>query len=144
MLGFLGFKRAPKKKAAVKRVPQPMQQRAAVRLQVTVPGLWRDAPGGKGVGAFSRGSITDISRTGALLTVDREIKRPAQLEVKFSVSTAARPLVLLGEVVRTTKIEASGKSALGLRFLGVTPEEDRTIMEFINKRQAERRSRGLA
>ena len=144
MLAFFGFKRKPKKKPASKRVLQPAQQRAAVRLQVTVPGLWRDAPGGKGVGAYTRGSITDISRTGASLTVDREIKRPAQVEIKFSVSTAARPLVLLGEVVRTTKIEASGKSALGLRFLGVTPEEDRTIMEFINKRQAERRSRGLA
>ncbi len=144
MLGFLGFKRKPKQKAARKRVLTPEQQRAAVRLDVTVPGLWRDAPGGKAVGAYARGSITDISRTGASLTVDREIKRGAQLEVKFSISTSAQPLVLLGEVMRSSNIEASGKSALGLRFLGITPEEDRKIMEFINKRQAERRSRGLA
>jgi c-di-GMP-binding flagellar brake protein YcgR len=142
VLGFL-FKRKPKKTVR-KRVLAPDQQRAAVRLQVTVSGMWREAPGGKGAGTYSRGAITDISRTGASLTVDREIKRAAQVEIKFSVSTAARPLVLLGEVMRTTKIEASGKSALGLRFLGITPEEDRTIMEFINKRQAERRSRGLA
>jgi hypothetical protein len=33
---------------------------------------------------------------------------------------------------------------LGLRFHGVKPEEDRAIMEFINKRQADRRNRGLA
>lgn len=143
MLSFFGFKRKPKKSAR-KRVLLPEQQRAAVRLDVTVPGLWRDAPGGKAVGAYTRGSITDISRTGASLTVDREIKRGTQLEIKVSVSTAAQPLVLLGEVMRSSKIEASGKSALGLRFLGITPEEDRKIMEFINKRQAERRSRGLA
>jgi c-di-GMP-binding flagellar brake protein YcgR len=144
MLSFFGFKRKPKKKLTRKRVLLPEQQRAAVRLDVTVPGLWRDAPGGKAVGAYTRGSITDISRTGASLTVDREIKRGTQLEIKLSVSTSARPLVLLGEVMRSNTIEASGKSALGLRFLGITPEEDRTIMEFINKRQAERRSRGLA
>jgi c-di-GMP-binding flagellar brake protein YcgR len=143
MLSFFGFKRKPKK-AARKRVLLPEQQRAAVRLDVTVPGLWRDAPGGKAVGAYTRGSITDISRTGASLTVDREIKRGGQIEIKVSVSTSAQPLVLLGEVMRSSKIEASGKSALGLRFLGITPEEDRKIMEFINKRQAERRSRGLA
>lgn len=144
MLGFLGFKPKPKRKATGRRVLTPEQQRAAVRLDVTVPGLWRDAPGGKAVGAYNRGSITDISRTGASLTTDREIRRGAQAEVKFSISTAARPLVLLAEVMRTSKIETSGKSSLGLRFLGITPEEDRTIMEFINKRQAERRSRGLA
>jgi c-di-GMP-binding flagellar brake protein YcgR len=144
MFSFLGFKRKPKKKVTRKRVLLPEQQRAAVRLEVTVPGLWRDAPGGKAVGAYTRGSITDISRTGASLTVDREIKRGTQLEIKLSVSTSARPLVLLGEVMRSNPVEASGKSALGLRFLGITPEEDRTIMEFINKRQAERRSRGLA
>ena len=143
MLSFLGFKRKPKKQAR-KRILQPEQQRAAVRLDVTVPGLWRDAPGGKAVGAYNRGSITDISRTGASLTTDREIKRGGQVEIKLSVSTSARPLVLLGEVMRSSKIEASGKSSLGLRFLGITPEEDRAIMGFINKRQAERRSRGLA
>jgi hypothetical protein len=46
--------------------------------------------------------------------------------------------------MRTSKIEASGKISLGLRFHGLKADEDRAIMEFINKRQAERRSRGLA
>lgn len=143
MLSLFGFKRKPKKTIR-KRVLTAEQQRAAVRLAVTVPGLWRDAPGGKAVGPYSRGTIADISRTGASLAVEREIRRPAQLEVKLSLSTGVRPLVLLAEVVRTSKIEASGKWALGIRFVGITPDEDRTIMEFINKRQAERRSRGLA
>jgi c-di-GMP-binding flagellar brake protein YcgR len=33
---------------------------------------------------------------------------------------------------------------LGLRFNAVKPAEERAITEFINKRQAERRNRGLA
>jgi c-di-GMP-binding flagellar brake protein YcgR len=60
------------------------------------------------------------------------------------VSSSASPLLLLGEVMRSSKIETSGKVSLGLRFNGLSPGEDRAIMEFINKRQAERRSRGLA
>ncbi len=92
-----------------------------------------------------RASLTDISRSGASLIVDREREdvEPC-VETSFCVSTAAAPLVLLGEVMRSAGIESSKKISLGLRFDGVKPEEDRAIMEFINKRQAERRNRGLA
>jgi len=119
-------------------------QRAAVRLDATVPAHWRFAPGGKGSGDYARASLTDISRSGASLIVDREVKKGTFVETRFAVSTAAAPLVLLGEVMRSSAIESSKKVSLGLRFHGVKPEEDRAIMEFINKRQAERRNRGLA
>jgi hypothetical protein len=120
------------------------QQRTAVRIDATVPAQWRYAPGGKGTGDYVRGSLTDISRSGASLIVDREVKKGTYVETRFSVSTAASPLVLLGEVMRSSAIESSKRLSLGLRFHGVKPEEDRAIMEFINKRQAERRNRGLA
>ena len=120
------------------------QQRTAVRIDATVPAQWRFAPGGKGTGDYVRGSLTDISRSGASLIVDREVKKGTFVESRFSVSTAAAPLVLLGEVMRSSAIESSKRLSLGLRFHGVKPEEDRAIMEFINKRQAERRNRGLA
>jgi PilZ domain len=119
------------------------QKRASVRLDATVPAQWRYAPGGKGSGEYVRGSLTDISRSGASLIVDREVKKGTYVETRFLVSTSPTPLVLLGEVMRTTDIVATKKVSLGLRFLGIKPEEDRVIMEFINKRQAERRSRGL-
>ncbi|ERR1700733_6061485 len=119
-------------------------QRAAVRLDATVPVQWRFAPGGKGSGDYARASLTDISRSGASLIVDREVKKGTYVETRFAVSTAATPLVLLGEVMRSSALESSKKVSLGLRFHGVKPEEDRAIMEFINKRQAERRNRGLA
>ena len=120
------------------------QRRAAVRLDATVPGQWRFAPGGKGSGDYVRGSLIDISRSGASLIVDREVRTGTFVEVRFALSTAASPLVLLGEVMRSAKIETSNKVSLGLRFHAVKPDEDRAIMEFINKRQAERRNRGLA
>jgi len=119
-------------------------RRNAVRLEATVSAHWRYAPGGRGSGEFARASLADISRTGASLIVDREIRAGTYLETCFSVSPAAPPLVLLGEVIRSSGIESSKKIALGLRFNAVKPEEERAITEFITKRQAERRSRGLA
>lgn len=118
--------------------------RAAVRLDATVPAHWRFAHSGRGTGDFVRASLTDISRSGASLIVDREVKKGTYVETKFAISTVSSPLVLLGEVMRSEAIEASKKTSLGLRFHGLKPDEDRAIMEFINKRQAERRNRGLA
>jgi hypothetical protein len=119
------------------------QRRSALRLDAMLPAQWRFAPGGKGRGNFTRGSITDISRSGASLIVDRELKRGFLVEIIVAVGASAPPLTLLAEVVRAARIEASGKASLGVRFRGLTADEDRAIMEFINKRQAERRNRGL-
>jgi len=119
------------------------QKRASVRLDTTVPGQWRFAPAGKGIGTLSKGSITDISRTGASLIIDRELNQGTQVELQVSLNTTA-PLSFLGEVKRVQKIPASGKVSHGLMFHGIRPDEDKKIMEYINKRQAERRSRGLA
>jgi PilZ domain len=119
-------------------------KRAAVRIDATVPAQWRFAPNGRGSGDYARASVTDISRSGASLIVDREVKQGTFVETRFAVSTAVAPLVLLGEVMRSSAIESSKKVSLGLRFHGLKPEEDKAIMEFINKRQADRRNRGLA
>ncbi len=119
------------------------QKRSSVRLDTTVPCTWRFAPQGKGYGEFYRGSVTDLSRTGASLVTDREMKKNVTAEIKMQLTSASPPLILLGEVMRVGKIEQSGKSSHGLRFHGVTPADDKAIMEFINRRQADRRSRGL-
>jgi hypothetical protein len=118
--------------------------RSAVRLDATVAAHWRYAPGGRGSGDYARGSMTDISPGGASLIVDREIRRGTYVETCFAVNPALPPLVLLSEVMRSSAIESSKKITLGLRFNAVKPAEERAIMEFITKRHAERRSRGLA
>jgi hypothetical protein len=120
------------------------QKRSSVRLDALVAGSWRFAPGGKGAGDFTRATIRDISRGGCALTSDRPLKPGTMIEVKLSLREDAAPIVLLGEVVRHQEIRASGKHSHGLRFHGVRPEEDHAIIEFINRKQAELRSRGLA
>jgi c-di-GMP-binding flagellar brake protein YcgR len=119
------------------------QKRASVRLDTTVPTTWRFAPNGKGYGESYRGSLSDVSRTGASLIADREARMHAMVELKMQLSSSSPALVLLGEVMRVGKIEQSGKSSHGLRFHGVTANDDKAIMDFINRRQADRRSRGL-
>lgn len=120
------------------------QKRSSVRLDALVQGSWRFAPGGKGTGEFLKATLRDISRGGCALTADRALKPGSLIEVKINLRDNATPVVLLGEVVRHQEIRSSGKHSHGLRFHGVRPEEDHAIVEFINRKQAELRSRGLA
>ncbi|MHB8178549.1 MAG: flagellar brake protein [Vulcanimicrobiaceae bacterium] len=119
------------------------QKRSSVRLDALVPGYWRYAPNGKGVGEFAKGNVRDISRGGCSLIADRQFKLGQTVEVKLQLSSTGVPLVLLGEVMRAEPIPTSGKHSHGLRFQAVTAQEDHAIMEFINRRQAELRNRGL-
>jgi len=119
-------------------------ERSAVRIEATVAAHWRFAPNGRGAGEYVRASLSDVSRTGASLIADRELKAHTCVEVRFAVGRESAPLVMIGEVMRSAKLEGTAKHSLGLRFTGVTAEQDRAIVEFINKRLADRRSRGLA
>jgi PilZ domain len=120
------------------------QKRQSVRLDAIVSGQWRFAPGGVGIGEWSKCTVRDISRGGCSLIIDRGMKNHTQVEVKMQLRPDGEDLVLLGEVMRHEVIKASGKHSHGLRFQGVRPAEDQAIVEFINRRQADLRSRGLA
>lgn len=120
------------------------QKRSSVRLDTLLSGHWRMAPGGKGVGEFMKGSIRDISRGGCALIMDRMCKVGQTLEVKMTLNSSAPPVTVLGEVMRAEQIPTSGKYSHGLRFHGLTPVEDRAILDFINRRTTELRNRGLA
>ncbi len=120
------------------------QKRQSVRLDAIVTGQWRFAPGGIGTGEWAKCSVRDISRGGCSLIIDRGLKNHAQVEVKIQLRPDAPELALLGEVMRHEVIKASGKHSHGLRFHGIRPAEDQAIVEFINRRLADLRSRGLA
>ncbi len=120
------------------------QKRQSVRLDALVNGQWRFAPNGMGSGEWIKCTFRDISRGGCSLIIDRPLKTHAQVEVRMQLKNGAEPLALLGEVMRHDVIAASGKHSHGLRFHGIRPAEDQAIVEFINRRQADLRSRGLA
>jgi hypothetical protein len=120
------------------------QKRSSVRLDTLVSGSWRFAPGGKGSGEFVRATLRDISRGGCALNTDRALKLGTMVEVKLALRDDVAPITLLAEVMRHQEIRSSGKHSHGLRFHGVRPEEDHAIIDFINRKQSELRSRGLA
>ena len=120
------------------------QKRQSVRLDAIVSGHWRFAPNGVGTGEWAKCTIRDISRGGCSLIIDRALKHHAHVEVKMQLKPEGEALTLLGEVMRHEVIKASGKHSHGLRFNGIRPGEDQAIVEFINRRQADLRSRGLA
>ncbi len=120
------------------------QKRSNIRLDTLVQGTWRMAPGGKGVGQFMKGSIRDISRGGCAIITDRQCRVGQWLEVKMMFKNDASPVTAVGEIMRCEQVPTSGKHSHGLRFHGVSPQADHAILEFINRRQAELRSRGLA
>lgn len=119
-------------------------KRSTVRLDTLVAGMWRMAPGGKGVGEFMKGSIRDISRGGCAIIVERQCRVGQWLEIKMALKDDAPALTLVGEIVRCEQIPTSGKFSHGLRFHGLTPGEDHAILEFINRKQTQLRNRGLA
>lgn len=134
----------PKKVTLIGAAGGGAQKRQSVRLDALVSGQWRFAPNGMGTGEWVKCTFRDISRGGCSLIIDRPLKKNAQVEVKLNLKSSAQPVTLLGEVMRHDVIAASGKHSHGLRFHGIRPAEDQAIVEFINRRQADLRSRGLA
>ncbi len=120
------------------------QKRSSVRLDAIVPGQWRFAPQGKGIGNFVRANIRDISRGGCSMICDRVLKHGTTIEVRLQLQSDRPQLSVVGEVMRHEAIAASGRHSHGLRFHGVSPEEDQAIRDFINRKQADLRNRGLA
>lgn len=117
-------------------------KRTNVRLDTTTTCQWRFAPTGKIETDYRPGSITDISRSGASLIIERELKAGTQLELKIALGAA--PVAFRGEVKRIVKVENTNKTSHGVQFAPLTPAQDKAIIEFINRRQTDLRNRGLA
>lgn len=128
----------------VESVAGAAQKRSSMRLDALISGSWRFAPGGNPVGEFMRANIRDISRGGCALISDRECRVGQMLEVRLNLRSMQAPLTVLAEVMRVSQVPTSGKFSHGLRFHGLQRDGDVAIVEFINTRLAELRSRGLA
>jgi hypothetical protein len=115
------------------------QKRASVRLDLSVTGSWRAAPGGKGEGRFEGARIRDVSRGGCSVLLERAFRPGSLLEIRLPLAVGST-LDLLGVVTRCEPIEPR-QVAHGLRFQGVTPAEDRAILTFINRSHAQLRGR---
>lgn len=119
-----------------------LQKRASVRLDLSATGGWRSAPGGKGEGRFEAARVRDISRGGCSIVLGRAFRPGDLLEIRLTLGGGGQ-LGLLGVVTRCLPT-GPRQFDHGLRFQGVTPAEDRTILTFINRSHAEARGRRVA
>lgn len=117
--------------------------RATVRMDTSVGAQWRYAAAGKLESVWQKGNVSDISRTGCSLTSDRELKVGTALDVKIPLPANRDSIAVKADARRVDRIAQTKKFTIGLRFLSISPEADRAIVEFINRRQTDLRSRGL-
>jgi c-di-GMP-binding flagellar brake protein YcgR len=120
------------------------QKRTTVRIDTTVAMQWRYSSAGRIQTEWHKGVLSDISRTGSSLASDREIKIGTVIELRIPLLPDGGPCVISAAARRIDEIKGSSKYSIGLSFEALTSEADRTIFEFINRRQAALRARGLA
>lgn len=79
-----------------------------------------------------RGSVHNISRSGAYLTVDRPLAQGKAVRLTMKLLDDQRPIELLGEIVRS---ETLGDSlyGYGVQFLEADADSLRILKEFIGK-----------
>lgn len=116
--------------------------RRGVRTAASTRLQWRFTPGGSERTDYQSGSLADISQGGASLNPGQTLQIGAKLDLKVAFSEKGTPVVIHAEVRRVSKTP-NGKFVAGLQFVQITPAIDRAIFEFINRRQTDRRSRGL-
>jgi hypothetical protein len=117
-------------------------KRKTVRIDTTVTVQWRYSSTGKIESEWQKGVLSDISRTGASLAADKEIKTGNVLELSIPLAASGAPTVVRAEAKRVDKIEGRDKFTVGLAF-HPKAEAERAIIDFINRRQVDLRNRGL-
>jgi c-di-GMP-binding flagellar brake protein YcgR len=118
-------------------------KRTNVRIDTTVPIQWRYSSDGKIESTWQKGVLSDISRTGSSLATDKTIKTGNVLELKIPLSPSGAPTTVKAEAKRVEKIEGTQKFNVGLLFQRLSPEAERAVIDFINRRQVDLRNRGL-
>lgn len=119
------------------------RKRTNVRIDATVNVQWRYTSTGRIESPWQKGVLSDISRTGSSLAADREIKSGSSIELKIPLRPDGDPISVRADARRVDKIPNTQKFNVGLSFHPLRPDDDRAIIEFINRRQVDLRNRGL-
>jgi c-di-GMP-binding flagellar brake protein YcgR len=120
------------------------RKRTNVRIDTTVTIQWRYSSTGQIQSEWQKGVLSDISRTGSSLATDKIIKTGNILELKIPLSQdGTAPVTVRADARRVDKIEGTSKYNVGLSFHPLKPDAERAVIDFINRRQVDLRSRGL-
>jgi c-di-GMP-binding flagellar brake protein YcgR len=118
-------------------------RRTTVRVNTIVTIQWRYSSTGQIESEWQKGVLRDISRGGSLLATDKVIKVGTMLELKIPLSGHGQPIAARADARRVYKIEGTAKFNIGLSFRALAPDAERSVIDFINRRQVDLRARGL-
>ena len=123
------------------RIPKRVEAEAApIWIGVTLSTSWRVLNGGRTVGEWFRGTITDLGLAGITLVADRAIPGGLPLELKFALGSGEAiryPAQVLDELADPP----AGRRRYAIRFTDLLPADETAIAEYINRRETERRTR---
>lgn len=123
-----------------KKKPEVAKRRTMPPAPILVDGEWRFKPAGKLVTSWTKTVVSDLSRTSANMTSERELKAGDVIEVRMTLD-GPNPVTLDAAIVCSEKVAAKFKIALAFRH--VNEEASHVITRFVNRRMAELRGRGL-
>jgi c-di-GMP-binding flagellar brake protein YcgR len=118
-------------------------KRTNVRIDATVNVQWRYVFDGKIESEWQKGVLSDISRAGSALATDKTIRVGNHLELKMPLTPNGQPTLARADAKRVDKIANTSKFNVGLAFHTLSPEAERAVVDFINRRQVDLRNRGL-
>ena len=116
-------------------------RRVEARVDTTVNAEWRYKPVGKIATNWSKVTISDLSRTSASMTAEREFKPQDHVEIRM-VLEGTCAITIDASPVRSEK--TGSKFRVSLTFKHASEESSHAITRFVNKRMTELRSRGLS
>ena len=119
------------------------RKRTTVRIDTTVAIQWRYGSTGKIESEWQKGVLSDISRNGSSLATEREIKSGNILELKIPLRQDGSAITVRADAKRIDKIEGTSKYNVGLAFHPLKADDERAVIDFINRRQVDLRNRGL-
>ncbi len=114
---------------------------APIWIRVMLSTSWRALNGDRGVGEWSRATITDLGLAGVTLVTDRPIPRGLPLELKFALGSGEAAVRYPAEVLDELAEPPAGRRRYAIRFTDLLPADETAIGEYINRRETERRTR---
>lgn len=126
-------------------IEQLGEKRKNFRLNKLLNVQWRYAPDGVGNGPFVKGTVRNLSSTGACLDVGRELRKGTLVEIQLDpVLLGKRPVIAIAELARPAQKDSKGVISAGVCFQGIGMTGQNAIAEFIHTFEKNDKERHLA
>ncbi len=110
-----------------------MERRAFPRLPIRLETYYAEIHAGTGGLAFTRSLALDVSGGGIRLETNRPFPQETLVRLKFHIPVGDREeeVVVTGRIARIIPTEGAGRPQAGVEFLDITPQQQKSLLQFI-------------